>query len=76
LVEPPEEGSDVERDRVEKIDDLDAIAPLLEPLAELFGRAIMTRAHRRGNDQDAPTHGHSQYLVGPRHAGNSAHGPA
>ena len=69
LVEPTEHGSDVERDRVEEVDDFDSVAASLEPPVKLLGRAVMPRAHRRRDDQNAPTHGPAAYRVGARRAG-------
>ena len=51
----------MERDRVEEVDDLDPVPRRLESPAELLGRAIMARAHGRGDDEDAPAHGTRDY---------------
>jgi drug/metabolite transporter (DMT)-like permease len=46
----------VECDRVEEINDLDPVPRRLEAPPELLGRAVVTRAHGRGDDEDAPAH--------------------
>ncbi len=56
LVEPAQQRPDVERDRVEEVDDLDPVPRRLETPPELLGRAVVARAHGRGDDEDAPAH--------------------
>ena len=70
-VEPAHRRPDVERDRVEEIDDFDSVAATLEPPAKLLGRAVVPRAHRRGDDQDAPTHGQERTGSSTRGAGTA-----
>jgi hypothetical protein len=65
----------VERDRIEEVDDLDPVALTFEPPAELPGRAVVTRAHRRGDDQDAPAHGQELYRLALREVGCYRTGP-
>ena len=56
LVVPAQQRPDVERDRVEEVDDLDPVPRRLETPAQLVGRAVVAGAHGRGDDEDAPAH--------------------
>ncbi len=55
-VGPADEAAEAQRDHLEVVDDADLDALGLEPALQLVGGAVVSRTHRRGDDEYPPTH--------------------